>query len=50
MLRTKIICTLGPSSDDKKIIAQMIQSGMSIARINLSHGNHEEHSKRVKVY
>ncbi|HHX24385.1 MAG: pyruvate kinase [Tepidanaerobacteraceae bacterium] len=49
MLRTKIICTLGPSSDDKKIIAQMIQSGMSIARINLSHGNHEEHSKRVKV-
>ncbi len=49
MLRTKIICTLGPSSEDKRTITQLIQAGMNIARINLSHGNHEEHSKRIKV-
>lgn len=49
MLRTKIICTLGPSSEDKHTITRLIHAGMNIARINLSHGNHEEHSKRIKV-
>lgn len=49
MLRTKIICTLGPSSEDKYIMSQLIQAGMNIARVNLSHGDHEEHSKRIKV-
>lgn len=49
MLRTKIICTLGPSSENKHIIKQLINAGMNIARINLSHGNHEEHLKRINV-
>lgn len=49
MLRTKIICTLGPSSEDKHIIKQLINAGMNIARINLSHGNHEEHRKRINL-
>lgn len=49
MLRTKIICTLGPSSEDKYTITRLIQAGMNIARINLSHGDHEEHSKRIGV-
>ena len=49
MLRTKIVCTLGPSSQDKHTITRLIRAGMNIARINLSHGNHEEHSKRIKV-
>lgn len=49
MLRTKIICTLGPSSENKYIIKQLINAGMNIARINLSHGNHEEHRKRINV-
>lgn len=47
MLRTKIICTLGPASEEKEIIRQMIESGMRIARINLSHGSYEEHKKRI---
>jgi len=49
MLKTKIICTLGPSTEDKDIIKQMINAGMNIARINLSHGDHEEHRKRINA-
>ena len=45
MLKTKIVCTLGPSSENKYVIKQLIIAGMNIARINLSHGNHEEHRK-----
>lgn len=47
MLRTKIICTLGPSSQDKETITRLIQAGMNIARVNLSHGDYEEHSKKI---
>lgn len=49
MLRTKIICTLGPSSEDKHTIRQLIKAGMNIARINLSHGTHDEHRKRINA-
>jgi len=49
MLRTKIICTLGPSSEDKQTIKQLIKAGMNIARINLSHGTHDEHRKRINA-
>lgn len=47
MLRTKIICTLGPASEEEKTMKRMIQSGMKIARINLSHGSYEEHEGRI---
>lgn len=46
--RTKIICTLGPSVDDENILRQLIEAGMDIARVNFSHGTHEEHKKRIE--
>lgn len=49
MIRTKIICTLGPASNNKNVIGDMIEAGMNIARINLSHGSHEEHMERISI-
>lgn len=46
-MRTKIICTLGPSTNTEKSIAKLIENGMDIARINFSHGNYDEHSKTI---
>ncbi len=43
MKRTKIVCTLGPSSSDEFTIAQMVENGMNVARFNFSHGTHEYH-------
>lgn len=47
MRRTKIICTLGPSTDDENILRQLIQEGMDVARFNFSHQVHEDHLKRL---
>ncbi|MCK9229608.1 MAG: pyruvate kinase [Syntrophales bacterium] len=41
--KTKIVCTIGPSSNCPETIASLIESGMSVARLNFSHGTHEEH-------
>lgn len=49
MKRTKIICTLGPSSSDKQTLINMIKSGMNVARFNMSHGTHESHSKLIET-
>ena len=46
--KTKIICTLGPSTNSTKIITKLIQSGMSIARLNMSHGSLESHENLIK--
>ncbi len=46
MRKTKIICTLGPATDDDRILEGMMLSGMNVARFNFSHGTHEDHSKR----
>lgn len=48
MRKTKIICTLGPSTDSDEVIEQLINEGMNVARFNFSHGSHEEHSKRME--
>ena len=47
MRKTKIICTLGPSTDDDNILRELIKSGMDVARFNFSHSNHEEHLERL---
>lgn len=47
MRKTKIVCTLGPASDSEDILRKLMQKGMDVARINFSHGTHEEHKKRV---
>ncbi len=46
--KTKIICTVGPSTDDEKVLKQMINAGMDAARFNFSHSNHKEHLKRFQ--
>ena len=47
MRKTKIICTLGPAVDSEDMIRTLIRSGMDAARINFSHGSHEEHKQRI---
>ncbi len=49
MRRTKIVCTIGPASDSVEIIKQLIKNGMNVARLNFSHGTHEEHARRVEA-
>lgn len=47
--KTKIICTIGPASDNKETLKKLIAAGMCCMRINLSHGNHEEHLKKINL-
>ncbi|HLR39281.1 MAG TPA: pyruvate kinase, partial [Jeotgalicoccus sp.] len=48
MRNTKIICTIGPASEDKETLEKLMYAGMDIARLNFSHGNHEEHLARIE--
>lgn len=45
--KTKIVCTLGPSTESQEMIQELIESGMSVARLNLSHGTFEKHSEMI---
>ena len=47
MRKTKIICTLGPATDDEKILRKLMLEGMNVARINMSHGTHADHKVRI---
>jgi pyruvate kinase len=47
--KTKIICTMGPAVDDLDKLKQLLLAGMNIARFNFSHGNHEDHAKRMAL-
>jgi len=46
-LRTKIVCTIGPATDDASILRQMILAGMNVARLNFSHGDQEYHGENI---
>lgn len=47
MKKTKIVCTIGPSSDSYEVLKTLVNEGMNVARLNFSHGTHPEHKKRI---
>lgn len=47
MPKTKIVCTIGPSSESAEVIRKLITNGMDVARLNFSHGSHKEHQKKI---
>ena len=47
--KTKIVCTMGPSTSNEETMKQLVLSGMNVARLNFSHGSHEEHGERIKM-
>ena len=49
MRKTKIICTIGPASENEEILTQMCAAGMNVARLNFSHGSHEEHQSKIDL-
>ena len=49
MRKTKIICTIGPSSENEETLTQMCLAGMNVARLNFSHGTHEEHARKIEL-
>lgn len=49
MRKTKIICTIGPASEDPEILRSLLENGANVIRLNFSHGNHEEHGRRIAL-
>ena len=49
MRKTKIICTIGPASENEEVLIKMMEAGMNVARLNFSHGSHEEHQKKINL-
>ena len=49
MRKTKIICTLGPATDDEEVLRQLMLNGMAVARMNMSHGQHSDHKRRADM-
>ena len=49
MRKTKIICTLGPSTDKDGVLEELVKEGMNVARFNFSHGSHEEQAERMQM-
>ena len=49
MRKTKIICTIGPASENERTLTEMCKAGMNVARLNFSHGTHEEHQKKIDL-
>ncbi|MCK9267903.1 MAG: pyruvate kinase [Alkaliphilus sp.] len=49
MKKTKIVCTIGPASESKDVFRQLVINGLDVARLNFSHGDHEEHGQRINT-
>lgn len=47
--KTKIVCTIGPASEKKEILRELMNNGLNVCRLNFSHGSHEEHKVRIDV-
>ncbi|MTA50224.1 MAG: hypothetical protein F2946_01680, partial [Actinobacteria bacterium] len=45
--RAKIVCTIGPASESAEQVDRLVAAGMDVARLNLSHGDHAEHQRRL---
>lgn len=48
MRKTKIVCTIGPASESPEMLEKLCLAGMNVARLNFSHGSHEEHKRRIE--
>src|SRR5438128_1626734 len=48
MIRAKIICTIGPSVNTLEMMRELVKAGMNVARLNFSHGTHEEHHDLIQ--
>ena len=49
MRKTKLICTIGPASENEETLTRMFEAGMNVARLNFYHGSHEEHQKKIDL-
>ncbi len=50
MRKTKIVCTLGPATDNPEVLKELMQAGMNVARINFSHGNYQDQAERINLF